>query len=49
MRYILFPYVFKKCWCLLPEDGEIKATKRVGAMKFLLNFLFVTPLFQVWL
>jgi hypothetical protein len=26
-------YVFKKCWCELPEDIEIIATKHVGDMQ----------------
>ena len=35
---ILFPYVFKKCRCRHPEDGEIIATKHVGAIRFFTQF-----------
>ena len=29
---ILLPYVLIKCWCQLPEDGEITAPKHVACM-----------------
>jgi hypothetical protein len=30
--HILLLDVLKKCWCLLPEDGDAIAPKHIGAM-----------------